>query len=118
MSPRTRISSSERHLKTVAMRSGNRLVPATVPCVEQLTMRVLGITETCDLGSLYLRLLREGHEVRVAVSNPLASGTMVGLVPRTSDWRTDLGWIREVGDDGVIIFEAIGFGELQDELRA
>ena len=81
-------------------------------------MRVLGITETCDLGSMYLRLLTEGHEVRVSVSNPLASGTMLGLVPRSADWRADLEWVREVGNDGVIIFEAVGFGELQDELRA
>ena len=84
----------------------------------QFIMRVLGITETCDLGSMYLRLLDAGHEVRVSVSNPLASGTMAGMVPRTSDWRGELGWIREAGDAGLILFEAIGFGELQDELRS
>src|SRR4051812_26421378 len=27
-------------------------------------MRFLGVTETCDLGALYLRLQAEGHEVR------------------------------------------------------
>jgi phosphoribosylamine--glycine ligase len=80
-------------------------------------MRVLGITETCDLGSLYLRLIEDGHEVRVAVSEPLAQGTMSGMVPRTDDWRAELGWIREAGDDGLILFEAVGFGELQDQLR-
>src|SRR6478735_6817003 len=62
-------------------------------------MRVLGITETCDLGSLYLRLIEEGHEVRVA------------------DWRAELGWVREAGREGLILFEAVGFGALQDELR-
>lgn len=82
-----------------------------------MIVRVLGITETCDLGSMYRRLLAEGHEVRVFVSNPLASGTMAGLVPRSPDWRLELDWIREVGDDGIIVFEAIGFGNLQDELR-
>lgn len=81
-------------------------------------MRVLGITETCDLGSMYLRLLGEGHEVRVSISEPLAQGTMAGLVPRSADWQADLPWVREAGPDGVILFEAIGFGELQDELRA
>lgn len=81
-------------------------------------VRVLGITETCDLGSLYLRLIAEGHEVRVSVSEPLASGTMAGMVPRTEDWQAELEWIREAGSDGLIMFEAIGFGELQDELRA
>ena len=80
-------------------------------------MRFLGITETCDLGSLYLRLMRDGHEVRVSVSDPLADGTMRGMVPRTEDWREELGWIKDAGPDGVIIFEAVGFGALQDELR-
>src|SRR6478752_2834411 len=80
-------------------------------------MRVLGITETCDLGSLYLRLLAEGHEVRVTVSEPLAAGTMAGMVPRAENWRDELAWVREAGDDGVILFEAVGFGELQDQLR-
>lgn len=80
-------------------------------------MRVLGVTETCDLGSLYMRLIAEGHQVRVSVSWPLASETMAGLVPRVEDWRDELGWIREAGAEGVIVFEAVGFGELQDELR-
>jgi phosphoribosylamine--glycine ligase len=80
-------------------------------------VRVLGITETCDLGSLYLRLLGGGHEVRISVSEPLAQGTMAGLVPRVDDWRAELDWIREAGRDGVLVFEAVGFGALQDELR-
>ena len=81
-------------------------------------MRVLGITETCDLGSMYLRLLRDGHEVRVSVSERLASGTMAGMVPRTTDWRNELSWVREAGGEGLILFEAVAFGELQDQLRA
>lgn len=81
-------------------------------------MRILGITETCDLGSLYLRLLADGHEVRVTVSEPLASGTMAGMVPRAEGWRAELAWVREAGADGLVLFEAVGFGVLQDELRA
>lgn len=81
-------------------------------------MRVLGITETCDLGSLYLRLIGEGHEVRVSVSEPLAATTMAGLVPRTDDWKAELDWVRQAGPDGVILFEAVGFGSLQDDLRS
>lgn len=79
-------------------------------------MRILGITETCDLGSLYLRLLAEGHEVRVTVSEPLAHGTMAGLVPRAANWEQELDWVR--GDArGIVLFEAVGFGDLQDRLR-
>ena len=80
-------------------------------------MRILGISETCDLGSMYLRLIGDGHEVRVTVSEPLAGGTMAGMVPRARDWREELAWVREAGGDGAIVFEAIGFGELQDDLR-
>ena len=80
-------------------------------------MRILGITQTCDLGSLYLRLIGDGHEVKVTVSEPLAHGTMAGLVPRVSCWHTELEWIRSAGPDGLIVFEAVGFGELQDQLR-
>ena len=82
-------------------------------------MRVLGVGETCDLGALYLSLKAEGHAVRVAVSHPLAQGTLAGLIERTADWRTELDWVREAGPDGVILFESVseGFGALQDQLR-
>ena len=82
-------------------------------------MRFLGVTETCDLSALYLRLLAGGHEVKVAVSWEKAKGTLAGMVPRAEDWRAELDWIREAGGDGVIIFEAVseGFGALQDQLR-
>lgn len=82
-------------------------------------MRFLGVTETCDLGALYLRLLEEGHEVKVFVQEPKAQGTLAGMAPRTEDWREELGWISQVGEDGVVLFEAVseGLGELQDELR-
>jgi len=80
-------------------------------------VRVLGITETCDLGSMYLRLIEEGNEVKVAVSEPLARGTMAGLVPRAEGWEDELDWVR-ADPDGIIIFEAIGFGDLQDRLRS
>ena len=60
-------------------------------------MHILGITETCDLASLYMRLIAEGHEVRVSVSWPEAKGTMRGLVPRVDDWRAELPWVAEAG---------------------
>ena len=65
-----------------------------------------------------MRLIAGGHEVRVSVSEPLAQGTMAGLVPRTSDWKDELDWVRAAGPDGLVLFEAVGFGKLQDQLRA
>lgn len=83
-------------------------------------MRFLGIGDNCDLGALYLRLLEEGHEVKVAVAEPLARGTLAGMIEQTPDWRGELAWIRAAGRDGVILFENVseGRGALQDELRA
>ncbi|CAM3222733.1 phosphoribosylamine--glycine ligase [Sphingomonas antarctica] len=79
-------------------------------------MRFLGVTETCDLLALYLELQAEGHEVRVAVTEPLAGGTGEGLIDRVVDWRSSLDW---VGDDGIIIFESVSedYGAIQDEIR-
>ncbi|MBR1153589.1 hypothetical protein [Bradyrhizobium sp. JYMT SZCCT0428] len=44
---------------------------------------------------------------------------MAGLVEHTSDWQSELGWIRSVGNDGVILFENVAKsrGQLQDQLR-
>jgi phosphoribosylamine--glycine ligase len=82
-------------------------------------MRFLGIGDSCDLGALYLRLIAEGHEVRVHVADPLCHGTLAGLVPHTADWKAELGWLHEAGDDGIILFENVAGhrGELQDRLR-
>jgi phosphoribosylamine--glycine ligase len=83
-------------------------------------MRFLGIGDSCDLGALYMRLLAEGHEVRVHVALPICSGTLAGLVTHVSDWRDELDWIRQAGDEGIILFENVAEkrGHLQDQLRA
>jgi phosphoribosylamine--glycine ligase len=82
-------------------------------------MRFLGVTETCDLGALYLRLVEGGHEVRVSISDPLARGTMAGLVEHVAEWRDQLDWVRAAEPGGIILFEAVseGLGALQDALR-
>jgi phosphoribosylamine---glycine ligase len=82
-------------------------------------MRFLGIGDFCDLSSLYLRLLEEGHEVKVYVSNPLCHDTLASLVTHTSDWREELPWLREAGDKGIVVFENVaeGRGLLQDKMR-
>ena len=83
-------------------------------------MRFLGVGETCDLGALYLALAREGHEVRVAVSEKLAQGTLAGMIERVDNWRACLPWLKQGAEPGIILFESVteGFGRLQDELRA
>src|ERR1700710_2286629 len=82
-------------------------------------MRFLGIGDSCDLGALYMRLLADGHGVKVAVADPLSQGTMAGLVEHTSNWESELDWVKASGDQGIILFENVARarGELQDRLR-
>ncbi len=81
-------------------------------------VRFLGIGEHHDLGDMYLRLLKQGHEVKVYVEDLLSQDVLAGLVPRVEDWRPELDWIRQVGDEGIVLFEGASMGALQDELRA
>jgi phosphoribosylamine--glycine ligase len=80
-------------------------------------MRFLGVGDYCDLSALYVRLLKEGNEVRVFIGNPLCRGTLAGLVEQVEDWRSELDWIGR--GDGIILFENVADnrGALQDELR-
>jgi phosphoribosylamine---glycine ligase len=82
-------------------------------------MRFLGIGDYCDLGALYVRLVEEGHEVKVHIDNPLCRDTLAGLVERAPDWRDELGWISGAGGDGIILFENVAKerGALADRLR-
>ena len=83
-------------------------------------MRFLGIGDSCDLLALYRGLLADGHDVKVAIKDPLCHGTGAGMIQRIEDWRRELDWIRQGGRDGIILFESIGAGPGadQDALRA
>src|SRR3954454_25291482 len=82
-------------------------------------MRFLGIGDTCDLGALYMKLLADGHEVKVHVADPLAQGTMTVLVEHTPYWENELDWLKAAADERIILFENVAQsrGELQDRLR-
>ncbi len=83
-------------------------------------MRFLGVGDSCDLGALYVRLIEDGHEVKVSIAEPLARGTLAGIVAQTEDWRAELDWIRDAGEDGVVLFENVAEsrGAVKDSLRA
>ncbi len=78
-------------------------------------MRVLAVGRRVYLGDLYLSLMREGHDVRVFAADPPAQRAFGGIIEPVADWRAQLPW---VGDGGVILFEGVGQGALQDQLRA
>src|SRR5215208_3831577 len=79
-------------------------------------MRFLGGGGACELGALYMRLLEEGHDVKVFIQDKACHGTLAGIVERVADWRSELSW---VGKDGIVVFENVADmrGSLQDQLR-
>ena len=80
-------------------------------------MKFLGIGEYCDLGALYLRLGKAGHDVKVYVENPDYHDIYAGMLTFTPDWRSELDWIRQAGANGIILFESAAKGTIQDALR-
>ena len=77
-------------------------------------MRILGVGLRVYLGALYQALVREGHDVRVHAAHPPEQRSFRGMINTVEDWRAELPW---VGRDGVVMFETVGQGAVQDELR-
>lgn len=80
-------------------------------------MNILGIGDYNELGSIYLRLQAEGHDVRVHILEEGSRDVLEGLVRQTPSWEAELPWVRAAGEDGLILFEDSGKGAIQDELR-
>jgi phosphoribosylamine--glycine ligase len=80
-------------------------------------MRFLGIGADCSLGDMYVRLAAAGHDVKVHIADENSRSMLRGLIVRTEDWQKELGWLREAGEDGIVIFETADQGAAQDALR-
>ncbi len=80
-------------------------------------MRILGVGDDNALGDMYLRLAAAGHDVRVFVGDPTSADVLQGLLTFTADWRAELPWIRDGEADGIVLFESVGHGAVQDQLR-
>src|ERR1700710_2462440 len=78
-------------------------------------MRFLGIGKDGSLGDMYLALSQAGHAVKAYIETPQWHGILGGMIQRTGDWRRELDWVRQ--GNGIILFEAADWGELQDSLR-
>lgn len=80
-------------------------------------MRFLGVGEYNDLAAMYHGLVMRGHEVRVFVEDEACRDVFGGMLDFTHDWQAELGWVREAGDQGIILFESAARGAAQDALR-
>lgn len=78
-------------------------------------MKILFISRDFSGASLCLRLHREGNEVRAFVADPLYGQILDGLVEKVASLDDGIAW---VGRDGLIVVDDVGYGELQDRLRA
>lgn len=65
--------------------------------------------------NLAYRMKQEGHNVKLYFPDPEYRLSFEGLVEKTGDWQKELSW---VGKSGLIVFDDVGHGKTQDELRA
>lgn len=77
-------------------------------------MKILVVSQELIGSALCHRLIREGHDVRLYIGDANSKICLDGIVEKTPDWTRSLEW---VGRQGLIIFDDVGFGHAQDELR-
>lgn len=77
-------------------------------------MRILFISGELIAGDLPYRLSMEGCDVKLFVQHSDHGDSQSGFVQRIDDWHRELDW---VGKSGLIVFDDVGFGEMQDQLR-
>lgn len=65
-------------------------------------------------GHLAVLMKQEGHEVKLYIQEQDRRENLTNLVDKTSSWRKELDW---VGKDGLIVFDFVGNGPLQEQLR-
>lgn len=77
-------------------------------------MRVLFISGEMIAGSLALRLKQEGCEVKLFIEDESRKDCFENMIQKTDDWQKELKW---VGKNGLIVFDDVGYGKIQDKLR-
>lgn len=77
-------------------------------------MNILFISKDLAGGDLAYRLKNEGHSVRLYIEDKNQKQNLKGMVEKTNDWKKELSW---VGKNGLIVFDSIGYGKIQDDLR-
>jgi len=77
-------------------------------------MRVLFVSGELIAGDLAYRLKNEGCDVKLYVKDKSRRDCFDGMVEKVADWKKELKW---VGKDGLIVFDDINYGKIQDDLR-
>lgn len=77
-------------------------------------MRVLFVSSELIAGDVAYRLKLEGCDVKLYIGDKSRRDCFTNMVDKTKDWKKELKW---VGKDGLIVFDDVGFGKIQDKLR-
>jgi phosphoribosylamine--glycine ligase len=77
-------------------------------------MNILFISKDLSGGDLAYRLKNEGNEVRLFIEDEDCKECFDGMVEKTDNWENELEW---VGKSGLIVFDGVGYGKIQDKLR-
>ncbi|MEK7072137.1 MAG: hypothetical protein AAB969_01050, partial [Patescibacteria group bacterium] len=77
-------------------------------------MKILFISRDLVAGNLAYLLKKEGHDVKLYISEKKRRCNFDNLVEKTNNWKKELDW---VGKEGLIIFDDVGWGKDQDKLR-
>ena len=77
-------------------------------------MNILFVSNDLIGGNVAYLLKKEGHNVRLFIDDNNRRENFENLVEKTEDWKKELSW---VGKDGLIVFDDVGYGKIQDDLR-
>lgn len=77
-------------------------------------MNILFISNDLIGGNLANILKKEGHNVKLFIEDSGRHENFSNIVTKTYNWKKELSW---VGKDGMIVFDDVGYGEIQDDLR-
>lgn len=77
-------------------------------------MNILCISKDGAIADLAYRLQQEGHSVRLYIDTKRDRNAYKGMLRQVKNWSKQLSW---VGKTGLIIFDATGYGKIQEDLR-
>lgn len=77
-------------------------------------LKVLFISKELIAADLAYQLKKEGCKVKLFIQRKDDKDCFNGMIDKVNDWKKELKW---VGRDGLIIFDDVGYGKVQDNLR-
>jgi phosphoribosylamine--glycine ligase len=79
-----------------------------------MNKKLLFISKELIAADLAYILKKEGCEVKLFIEDKPDKDSFDGMVEKINNWEKELDW---VGKDGLIVFDDVGYGEIQDDLR-